>query len=184
VSKTAREVLFTVGYVAVGLIAVVAVGYLSHHRWFFHFPEPMLSFLILGLMGALIYASVQMRGAGYAVLVIALWCLVRAALNGDLLSLEGPAIYAVPVGFALMAGAYVQKFLARFKFGRFISMGLIVGIGYALYILVYLIMGGGGIRLGTVWHQTFLGAELGAATGLGFELIDLIGPRPEHEPYA
>jgi hypothetical protein len=182
VSRTTRETLFTIGYVAVGLIAVVAVGYLSHHRWFFHFPEPMLSFLILGLMGALIYASVQMRGAGYAVLVIALWCLVRAALNGDLLSLEAPAMYALPVGFALMAAAYVQKSLSRLKFGRFISMGLIVGIGYALYILVYLIMGGGGIRLGTVWNQTFLGAKLGAAMGLGFELIDLIGSRPEHEP--
>jgi RsiW-degrading membrane proteinase PrsW (M82 family) len=123
-----------------------------------------------------------MRGAGYAVLMIALWCLVRAALNGDLLSLEAPAMYALPVGFALMAAAYVQKSLSRLKFGRFISMGLIVGIGYALYILVYLIMGGGGIRLGTVWNQTFLGAKLGAAMGLGFELIDLIGSRPEHEP--
>jgi hypothetical protein len=177
-------VLFTIGYVAVGLIAVVAVGYLTYHKGFFHSSEPMLSFLILGLMGALIYASVQMRGAGYAVVVIAVWCLLRAALNGDLLSLEAPAIYALPVGFALMAAAYVQKSLSRFKFGLFISMGVIVGAGYALYMLSHLILGEGGIRLGTVWYQTVLGAKLGAAMGLGFELIDLIGPRPEHEPYA
>jgi hypothetical protein len=135
-------------------------------------------------MGALIYASVQMRGAGYAVAVIAFWCLLRAALNGALLSLEGPATYALPVGFALMAGAYVQKSLTRFKFGRFISMGVIVGAGYALYMLSHLILGEGGGGLGAVWHQTLVGAELGAAMGLGFELIDLIGPRPEREPYA
>jgi hypothetical protein len=183
VTKTAREVLFTVGYVAVGLVAVVAVGYLNYHLRFFHSPEPMMSFLVLGLMGALIYASVQMRGAGYAVVVIAFWCLLRAALNGDLLSLAGPATYALPVGFALMAGAYVQKSLSRLKFGRFISMGVMVGAGYALYMLSHLILGDGGSRLGAVWHQTLVGAELGAALGLGFELVDFIGPRPEHESH-
>jgi len=34
--------------------------------------------------------------------------------------------------------------------------------------------------LGTVLSQAFLGAKLGVGMGLGFELIDLIGPRPEH----
>jgi hypothetical protein len=182
-SKTAREVLFTIGYVAVGLVAVVAVGYLNYHLRFFRSLESMQSFLVLGLMGALIYASVQMRGAWYAVVLIAFWCLLRAALSGDLLSFEGPAAYALPVGFAFMAGAYVQKFLARFKLGRFISMGLIVGVGYGLYTLASLLVGGGGIRLDTVWRQALVGAELGAAMGLGFELIDLIGPRPEHDAY-
>ncbi len=100
-----RQGLFTIGYVAVGLVAVVAVGYFNHNLRFFQLPEPMTSFLILGLMGALIYASVQMRGAGYAVVVIAFWCLLRAAMNGELLSLAGPAAYALPVGFALMAAA-------------------------------------------------------------------------------
>ena len=86
-SRTTRRILFTLGYVTVGLIAVVAVGGLTFHRQFFHVPEPMLSFLILGLMGALIYASVQMRGAWSAVLVIALWCIIEVAMNpGSLLS--------------------------------------------------------------------------------------------------
>ncbi len=74
----------------------------------------------------------------------------------------------------------MQKSLTRLKFGRFLSMGVIVGAGYALYVLSHLIIGEG--RLGAFWHQTLVGAELGAAMGLGFELIDLIGPRPEPEP--
>lgn len=179
VSNTTRAVLFTVGYVIAGLVASAAVGFLSIHGAFLHSLDSALSFLVLGLMGGLIYASVQMGSAWYAVLVIASWCLVRAALNGDLFGIQGPAAYVLPVGFAFMVGTYVQKSLTRLKFGRFISMALIVGIGHALNMLALLLVGLGTTPLRLVWQQTFLGVELGAATGLGFELVDLIGPRPE-----
>ena len=182
-SKATRDaVLFTIGYVAVGLIAVVAVGCLTFRRQFFHFPEPMLSLLLLGLTGAFIYASVQMHGAGSAVLVIALWCVAEVVMNpGSFLSAAAAIAYGLLVGFALMAAAYVQKSLTRFKFARFIIMGLAVGAGYTLMTLLFVDVLGFGTRLGTLWSQTFLGAKLGGAMGLGFELIDLIGPRPEYE---
>jgi lysylphosphatidylglycerol synthetase-like protein (DUF2156 family) len=184
VSKTTRETLFTIGYVAAGLIAVAAVGYLTFHKRFLHFPRPMLPFIVVGLIGALIYASVQMRGAGFVILMIALLFLAQVAMTPPIRpnSLMYAALYALPVGFALMAAAYVQKSLTRFKFGRFLVMGLIVGTGYALMILLFLIKSHVEIRFGTVLNQAFLGAKLGAAMGLGFELIDLIGPRPKHEP--
>lgn len=178
----ARRVLFTIGYVAAGLVAVVAVGCITYRRQCFQFPEPALSLILLGLMGALIYASVQMGGAGYAVLVIALSFLTRVALTPRSYSLVAAAVYTLLVGSALLAGAYVQKSLTGFKFGRFISMGLIVGVGYALMTIVLLMVWNGQVHLGTLWNQTFLGVKLGAAMGLGFELIDLIGPRPEKEP--
>jgi len=182
VSTTTREVLFTVGYVVAGLVAVVCVGYVTYQKGFFHFPEPMMSFLFLGLVGALVYASVQLRGAGYAVLAIAFLFLTEVDVDSVPDSLVGTAIYALPVGFALMAAAYVQKLLARLRFGRFISMGLIFGAGFALRALLSLLMSGAGFSPGAVWEQALLGAKLGAAMGLGFELIDLIGPRPEREP--
>jgi hypothetical protein len=184
VSKTTRETLFTIGYIAIGLIAAVAVGYLTYNKRFFHLPRPMLPFLIVGLAGALIYTAVQMRGAGLALLMIALLFLTQVAMTPPIRanSLAVAAIYALPVGFALLAAAYVQKSLDRFKFGRFLVMGLIVGAGYALMILLFLIKSHVEIRFGTVLNQAFLGAKLGAAMGLGFELIDLIGPRPRHEP--
>ncbi|MCX6841762.1 MAG: hypothetical protein NTX53_05725 [candidate division WOR-3 bacterium] len=178
-SKTARGFLFTIGYVAVGLIAVGAVGCLTYHRQFFHFPEPMLSLLLLGLMGALIYASVQMRGAGFAVLAITLSFVARVALSPRSYSLVAAVTYTLLIGFSLMAAAYVQKSLTGFRFGRFISMGLIVGAGYALMTLLFAGMWNTQTGLSSVWSQTFLGAKLGAAMGLGFELIDLIGPRPK-----
>jgi hypothetical protein len=183
VSKMTRGILFTLGYVAVGLIAVIAVGCLTYHRQFFHFPEPMLSLLLLGLTGALIYASVQMRGVWSAVLVIALWCMIAVAMNpGSILSAGAAIAYCLLVGFPVMAAAYVQKSLTLFKFARFIITGLTVGTGYTLMTLLFVDASDVGMRLGTVWDQTFLGLKLGAAMGLGFELIDLIGPRPDLRP--
>jgi hypothetical protein len=183
VSKATRESLFTVAYVVVGLIATLAVGYLSFHHRFFHFPRPMLPFLIVGLTGALIYAIVQMRGAGLAILMILLLLLTQVAMTPPIrpASLAGAAMFALPVGFALLAGAYAQKALARFKIGRFIAMGAIVAVGYGLMMVVFLIRSRFDIRMGLVFSQAFIGLKLGAAMGLGFELVDLIGPRPKHE---
>jgi hypothetical protein len=184
VSKTTRETLFTIGYIVVGLIAAVAVGYLTFHQRFFHLPRPMLPFVVIGLIGALIYSSVQMRGAGFAILMIVLLFLIQVAMTPPIRanSLRAAAIYSLPIGFALLAAAYVQKSLTRFRFGRFVAAGLVIGAGYALMMFLFLVTSHVEVRLGTIWNQTFLGAKLGAAMGLGFELIDLIGPRPQHQP--
>jgi len=184
VSKTTRESFFTIAYVVIGLIAVFVVGYLTFHHRFFHYPRPLLPFIIVGFVGALIYAAVQMRGAGLAILMIALLLLAQVAMTPPIRpnSLAAAAIFALPVGFALMAGAYTQKSLARLKIGRFVAMGLIVAAGYGLMMVLFLIRSHVDIHLATVFMQAFMGFKLGAAMGLGFELIDLIGPRPKHLP--
>ena len=189
-SKATRESLFTVAYVVVGLIAVVTVGYLSLGHTFFQLtrpngrPGPMLPFLVIGLTGSLIYAAVQMRGAGLAILMIVLLYLTQVAMTPPIRpnSLAVAAIFSLPVGFALLAGAYALKSLARLKIGRFVVMGLIVAAGYALMMMLFLMRSRIDIHLGTVAAQAFVGLKLGAAMGLGFELVDLIGPRPKHEP--
>ena len=182
-TKTTRESLFTFAYIAVGLVAVISVGYLSGPRRFFHFPRPMLPFLVIGLTGALTYAAVQMRGAALAILMIVILFLAQVAMTPPIRpnSLAGAAIYALPIGFSLLAAAYVQKVLERFKFGRFAVMGVIVAAGYALMMLIFLLWSRVYVSFGTVANQAFLGLKLGAAMGLGFELIDLAGPRPKRK---
>jgi hypothetical protein len=178
VSRTARRTLFTAGYVAVGLAAAASVGLLTYRRQFLHFPEPMLSVLLLGLTAALIYASAQMYRIWPAAMAIVLSFVLRVLLTPGSYSLSGAAIYTVLVGVGLVAGAYLQKSLARLRFGRFIGMALATGAGYAVMTLVFLSMPRVDTQIGAFWSQTWLGIKLGAATGLGFELIDLIGPRP------
>ena len=182
-TKATRESLFTFAYVVVGLIAVVVVGYISFRHRFFHFPRPMLPFLVVGLTGAIIYATVQMRGAGLAILMIVLLFLTQVAMAPPIraTTLAAAAIFALPVGFALLAGAYAQKALARFRIGRFVVMGAIVAVGYGLMMLLFLIRSHFDVRMDLVLGQAFMGLKLGAAMGLGFELVDLIGPRPKHE---
>ena len=188
-TKTTRESLFTVGYIAIGLIAVMVVGYVTFQHRFLRLPHggllpiPMRDLLIVGLAGSLIYASVQMRGAGLTLLMIVLLFLAELAIRPPIRAnaFAAAALFALPVGFALLAGAHAQKALARLKIGRFLVMGLIVGAGYGLMMLLFLIKSHVEIRLGTVLNQAFLGAKLGAAMGLGFELIDLIGPRPRRD---
>ncbi len=183
-SKATRESLFTVAYVAIGLIAVFTVGYLTFRHEFFHFPRPMLPFFVVGFTGSLIYAAVQMRGAGLAILMILLLFLTQAAMTPPIrpASLAAAAIFALPVGFALLAGAYAQKSLARFRIGRFIVMGAVVAVGYGLMMLLWLIRSHVDIQGKLVLRQALVGLELGAAMGLGFELVDLIGPRPKRKP--
>ena len=146
----------------------------------------MLPFLVIGLIGAIIYATVQMRGAGLAILMVVLLYLIQVAMvppKSRMASLAPAAIFAIPVGFALLFGAYVQKALGgRFKIGRFAAMGLIVAAGYGLMMVLVSIHTHYDIQLKVVFLQALVGLELGAAMGLGFELVDLIGPRPKHEP--
>lgn len=182
-SKATRESLFTVAYVVVGLIAALIVGYLSFRHRFLQLPRPMLPFLVVGLTGALIYAIVQMRGAGLAILMILLLLLIQVAMTPPIrpASLAAAAIFALPVGFALLAGSHAQKALARFKIGRFIVMGAILAVGYGLMMVLFLIRSHFDIRMGLIFSQAFMGLKLGAAMGLGFELVDLIGPRPRRD---
>ncbi len=183
-SKATRETLFTIAYMVISLIAVNVVGYLTFRQRFFHLPRPMLAFLVVGFAASLIYSSVQMRGLGLAILMVVLLFLAQVAMAPPIRpnSLIGAAMFALPVGGALLASSYVLKGLGRFKFGRFLVMGLIVGLGYALMIILFLIRSQVPVRLGAILGQAILGAKLGAGLGIGFELIDLIGPRPKHEP--
>ncbi|HTW92533.1 MAG TPA: hypothetical protein VMH22_12605 [bacterium] len=181
-TKATRESLFTLAYVAAGMAAVLIVGYLTFHHRFFHMPRPLLPFLIVGLAGSLMYAVVQMRGAGLGILMIVLLYLIQVAMMPPIrpYTLASAAVYALPVGFALMAGAYAQKALGRrLKIGRFTVMGLILAAGYGLMMVLFLIRSRYDIHAGTVFGQAFIGFKLGAAMGLGFELVDLVGPRPQ-----
>jgi len=181
VSKTNRDGLFTLAYVVAGLIAVIIVGYAGFQQRFFSFPRPMLPFLAVGLTGSLMYVLVHMRRAGLAVLMILLLFLTQVAMAPPIrpASLAASAMFAIPVGFAILGGVYAQKSLARFKFGRFIVMGVIVAAGYGAMMLLWLIRSHTDVRMDLVFRQALVGLELGTAMGLGFELVDLAGPRPK-----
>ncbi len=180
--RLTRENISTISYVTVGLIAGFVVGYFNFQRGFLHFPRPMLPFLVVGLTGALMYIVVQLRRVGLAILMIFLLYLTQVAMTPPIRAstLAAGAIFAVPVGFALLAGSYAQQALARFRIGRFIVMGAIVAVGYGLMMVLFLVQSHTEIRMAWVRAQAIVGLELGAAMGLGFELVDILGSRRKH----
>jgi hypothetical protein len=184
VSRLSRDSISTIAYVAVGIVAGIVVGCLVFGKRFFHFPRPMLPFFVVGLTGGLMYATVRLRRAGLAILMILLLYLTQVAMMPPIRasSLAAGAIFAIPVGFALLAGSYAQQALTRFKIGRFIVMGAIVAVGYGLMMVLFLVRSHTDIQFSWVRAQALIGLELGLAMGLGFELVDLIGPRLEHRP--
>ncbi len=182
--KSRRDSPLTLAYVVVGLTAAIAVGYFTLHDKFFHLPMPMLPFVAVGLAGALIYATVQLRRAGLAILMIGLLYLIQVAMTPPIrtATLAAGAIFALPVGFALLAGSHAQTALARFRIGRFIVMGAVLAAGYAVMMFLFLVRSHLDLNLSLVLRQAFVGLELGAAMGLGFELVELLAPRLRQRP--
>jgi hypothetical protein len=181
VNRSTKETLFTFGYVVLGVAAAIAVGCLTYKGRFFHIPRPMLPLLSVSIAGALIYASVQMRGGGAAMLMLVLLFLAQLALVPPITvsTIVGAAIFSGPVGLSLMASSYVFKALARIKLGKFVLMALIVGLGYAVMVALFLLRSRAEIPPGILINQGLLGAKLGAGLGIAFEIVDLAGPRPE-----
>lgn len=198
-SRARSNGLFTVAYVAAGLLAVLVVGYLSYRQRFFHLPEPMVPYLLVGLIGALIYAAVQKQHAWLAILLIALLYMADLALKPPLTVrlLLPAASHALPVGFSMFAAAVVLKSLARIRrrnliltllvaLAGIILTAMLVGLGYTLSTILFIARTR---EMPATLHPYYLragvllGLKLGAAMGLGFKLVDLIGSRSKHGPH-
>jgi hypothetical protein len=191
ISRNSKETLFTLAYIVMGAAGAVAAGFLTYGSKFAHFPRPMLPFLIVGLVGALIYSAVQMRGFGTVLLVFVLFFGGQLALSGTLRGeafynkLFGAGIYVLPIGSALIFSAYLFRSLAKIPLGKFVLSAAIIGAGFGLMVVLWLFRQRVAIQMSLFWAQAFIGAKLGAGVGLGFELVDLIGgkrPRPAGMP--
>lgn len=188
-NQNTRETLLTLGYVILGLAGACAAGLLTFSTKFFNLPRPMAPYIIVGLGGALIYASVRLRGAGYALLMLVLMYFAQLALVGPLRGpmlthrLVSAAIFALPVGIALLVSAYIYKGLPRLRFGKFVVMAVVVAIGYVVMLVLWLARSHAPMHKGVFIAQAVMGLKVGAGIGLGLELVDLFGTqaRPRDE---
>jgi hypothetical protein len=178
VTKNSRETWQTVGYIIFGLAGTFLAGYLIYHNRMLHTPQPFFLLLSVGLSGTLIYAALRLRGYGYAILMVVLMYLGQLAIlfrpplrPGYFVS---AAIFAVPVGAAFIVSSALYRRFERFRFGRFVLMGLIVGLAYLIMIMAFLIREHGPMRAGILWAQTLIGMKMGAGIGLGLELAELL----------
>ena len=116
-SKNTRETLFTVAYIVLGLAGALLAGWLTARGRFFTTPRPLIDFVVIGFFGSLAYAVIQMRGGGYAILLLVLMYLVQLAMAGPIRALRAGAFISaaliLPVSFALIGSAFAMKKFSR-----------------------------------------------------------------------
>lgn len=184
-SRNTQETLFTIAYILMAVVGTTAAGLLTFGVKFFAFPRPIVPFYVIGLAGALIYASVQLRGFGFVFLVLVLFYLGELAMLG---SLRGPAlvpkltsaaIFTLPIGVMLVIASYICRSLQRLRFGKFIIIAALVAIGYGVMLILWLGRSHVGLQTSALLYQSLVGLKVGAGIGLGVELVDFFGgPRP------
>jgi hypothetical protein len=177
VTRNTHDTILTVGYIIAGLAGALVAARLTLGSNMFQAAKQLPVFFAVGLLAALIYASARLRGVGSVILMFVLLYLSQLAMNPPIrpASAINAAVFTVPVGLAFIAASYLLKALARVPFGRFVLMGLVVALGYAVMVILFLARARQGFVFHLVLRQAVVGAELGAAIGLGFELVDLIG---------
>lgn len=181
ISKNTRETLFTLAYIIMALVGTTAAGLLTFGWKFFVFPRPLLPFYVIGLAGALIYASVQLRGFGFVFLMLVLFYLGELAMMGSLRGpalmpkLTGAAIFTLPIGIMLVTASYISRSLHRLKFGKFVIMAVLVAVGYGVMLILWLGRSHVALQSSALLYQSLVGLKVGAGIGLGVELVDLFG---------
>jgi len=186
-TKATRETLLTFFYLALGIAGAAVAGYLILGKYLTRDPNLLLRFVIVGFSGSLIYAAVQLRGLGFAVLMVALFFFGQLALTPPLSANSAitAAIWTLPIGALFLASAYLFKALRRVPIGRFLLMALLVAIGYGLATVIYLLKSHAPIAFAPVYRQAFAGFRVGGLVGLGMELVELMTRgRVWHEPAA
>jgi len=176
-TKNSKETVLTAGYILLGLAGAVLAGYLTVGGVVFSHGSILLRYAVVGFSGALVYAAARLRGFGFCILMIVLMFFGQVAMNPPLRASSAviAALWALPVGIAFTASGFIFKALRRYPIGKFILMGLLVGIGYAIGMVAYLLKVNAPVAMASVMKQAVAGIKVGALMGFGMEMVDLLG---------
>jgi hypothetical protein len=183
-SKSAHESLWTVIYLVAGVVAAWLTWFFLPGRKFSHSAPNLLPFIIAGSAGALIYASIKLRGLGSAVIMIFLMFLLQLALIPPLRTEAAirAGLWAVPVGLSFLISAYLFKICQGLPIGKFILMALFLGFAYAFVAALFRLRAGLSVYKGLLLWQFTVGAMLGGFLGILIELFELIPARKKSSP--
>lgn len=179
-SRSTRETLWTLTYIAAGLTAAGLSWKLLSLR-----PVtgiPLLPFIILGVAGGLIYAAVRLRGIGYAIMMVILLFFLQLALTPPL-RVEAAiraAFWAGPVGASFVLAGYSFKVLNRIPIGKFLLMALLTGAGHLVVVLLFRMHTEAGLPTRLLLRQFLVGTLFGAILGIIIELIEIAFSKRQH----
>ena len=112
-SRSTRETLLTIGYIAAGLAGAMLAGYLIAGAKFLHMPKQLVGFLTVGFSGGLIYSSVRLRGLGMAVMMVVLLYFVQLASSPPIRAASAIGAATTPADAPVSASAAHARAAAR-----------------------------------------------------------------------
>ncbi len=174
-AKNTRDKFQALGYVLAGLAGSLLAARLVLGPRMLQ-TRQFLGFPVIGFVAALVYASVQLRGLGTVTIMLLLLYLSQVVQNPPIRpsSAVNAAVFAVPVGLALVGSSLLFKVLRRVPIGRFIIMGIILALGYGTMVALFLVFMRQRLATFLVLDQAIIGLKLGACLGLCFELVELV----------
>ncbi|OYD14960.1 hypothetical protein CH330_06955 [candidate division WOR-3 bacterium JGI_Cruoil_03_51_56] len=179
-TKATRESVLTLLYIIFGLGGALLAGYVILGSKLFQTTNRQLfGFLVIGFSGSLVYAAIRLKGFGYGLLMIILMFFGQLALNPPLCgsSAINAAIWALPVGLAFTASAYLFKSLNRIPFGKFLIMAFFIGLGYSIAVVFFKLRFHSPLEPHEILSFGLAGLKVGGFIGIGMEIVDLIGTR-------
>ncbi len=180
-SRATKETLWTVAYIAAGLVAAWLTRLLVFAR--VASRPSILPFIVLGVAGGLIYAALRLRGLGDAILMVVLLFFLQVALNPPVRAASAirAVFWALPVGTAFIIAGYIFKTLTRIRFGKFILMALLIGLSHWLVVLLFQLRTPESLPGTIFFSQLIIGALFGALFGLLIETLELFFPHKKAE---
>jgi|UniRef100_A0A7V3PUV8 hypothetical protein len=178
VSRNTEESLRTLGYIICGLVAGWLNWRVLPFRSYVLTPPQLLPFLVVGVAGGLIYAGTRLRGFGYGMMMVGLLFFLQLALMPPLRpeTVIRAGLWALPVGLSFLFAGVLFKLLVRWQFGKFLLMGMLVGIGYMLVLIFFRLRAQEPIFRQQLAGQFVLGAMLGGFLGILIEGVEFIFP--------
>jgi len=175
-SRTQRQrFTYTFYYLLVAAFASAVVGLVANGARYFSSLWPALWYVVLGLNAGLVHAAVCLRGPLTIGLMMILWFAAQVAVSLSGSPIKEAGIHVGTVGLAMLVGAVSMRSLSWVKYGRFVVLGLVLGLGYAARVLVTCLSGSYVLDRDLFLYSTFMGVALGVAMGVSLELVDFAG---------
>ncbi|MBN2538173.1 hypothetical protein JXB37_07860 [candidate division WOR-3 bacterium] len=178
-TRATRDSLMVVGYTLAGMLATAVAGWVTLGPIVFNRWDFLLRYLVVGFSGALIYLGVRTRAWGHALVMAGVLFIGYVVLGGQFSAKVAlnAAIWTVPVAGMLILSSWLFGVLGRTPFGKFLLMGLLLGVGYGIGAFAWLALNPMPLTAANVLGQAIGGLRLGGLLGFVLEAMDFVRSR-------
>jgi hypothetical protein len=165
---------------ACGFIFTILIGFLLKQKTIFTNTDPGFSFVVWGLMGAVLFSILKFWGFRnfiFAFFFLFVFYILRSPMRH-----AGPILahLILSIFLAVSIFVYLRFFypkLVKLAFGKFLILAVLLAFSMLLFILVIRVFIEVPAFRSTLGGLTFYGFLIGTGLGLGFEIGEFLNAR-------